>query len=112
MTEYHTIYKGPPGETTQWEDIQRKMGNLPPKEPVFKPEKFTPEQDEVRRGLDNQWRSKQAHIPLPRVSYRTAQGLRLQLCSCAQRYACTPHAGRACRAGMFRARSHRLSSIW
>lgn len=47
MTEYHTIYKGPAGETTQWEDIQRKMGNLPPKEPVFKPDKYAPEQEEV-----------------------------------------------------------------
>lgn len=26
MTEYHTVYKGPEGETTQWDDIQRKMG--------------------------------------------------------------------------------------
>lgn len=31
MTEYHTIYKGPEGESTQWDDIQRKLGNAPPK---------------------------------------------------------------------------------
>ena len=31
MTEYHTIYKGPEGESTKWDDIQRKLGNKPPK---------------------------------------------------------------------------------
>ena len=31
MTDYHTTYTGPEGETTQWEDIQRKLGNLPAK---------------------------------------------------------------------------------
>lgn len=52
MTEYHTIYKGPEGETTQWEDIQRRLGNLPPKAPVWKPEKYTPEAEEVK---DKAW---------------------------------------------------------
>jgi hypothetical protein len=33
MTEYHSVYKGPEGETTQWDDIQRKLGNLPEKVP-------------------------------------------------------------------------------
>ena len=31
MTEYHTIYKGPEGESTKWDDIQRKLGNKAPK---------------------------------------------------------------------------------
>lgn len=31
MSEYHTIYKGDPYETTEWDEIQRKHGNLPPK---------------------------------------------------------------------------------
>lgn len=31
MAEYHTVYKGPDGDTTQWDDIQRKLGNLPAK---------------------------------------------------------------------------------
>jgi hypothetical protein len=44
MGDYHTVYKGPEGETTQWEDIQRKLGNLPAKEPVWKPEAFKPAQ--------------------------------------------------------------------
>ena len=31
MTDYHTTYKGPEGETTQWDDIQAKLGNKPAK---------------------------------------------------------------------------------
>ncbi|GFR49943.1 hypothetical protein Agub_g12050, partial [Astrephomene gubernaculifera] len=44
----HTVYKGPEGETTQWEDIQRRLGNLPPKAPVWKPDAYTPEVQAVR----------------------------------------------------------------
>ncbi len=51
----HTVYKGPEGETTQWEDIHRKRGNLPPKELVCKPEKYAPEQDGKK---DEQWLDK------------------------------------------------------
>ena len=42
----HTIYKRLEGETTQWEDVQRKYGNLPPKDPVAKPDPFSPADDE------------------------------------------------------------------
>lgn len=52
MTEYHTIYKGPEGETTQWEDIQRRLGNLPPAPPKWKPPAYTPEAEQVR---DKEW---------------------------------------------------------
>nr|XP_009780862.1 PREDICTED: viral IAP-associated factor homolog [Nicotiana sylvestris]XP_016503401.1 PREDICTED: viral IAP-associated factor homolog [Nicotiana tabacum] len=31
------------GASTQWDDIQRKLGNHPPKPPAFKPPPFTPE---------------------------------------------------------------------
>ncbi len=31
MAEYHTVYKGPEGESTQWDDIQAKLGNRPAK---------------------------------------------------------------------------------
>lgn len=48
MADYHTVYKGPEGQTTQWDDIQRKMGNLPAKEPVKKADPFTPEREETR----------------------------------------------------------------
>ena len=39
--EYHTIYKGPEGESTEWEDLQRKIGNLPAKEPTWKPDPYS-----------------------------------------------------------------------
>ena len=52
MADYHTVYKGPEGETTQWEDIHRRLGNLPPKAPVWKPEKYTAEvEQQVAGGL-------------------------------------------------------------
>lgn len=54
----HTIYKRLEGETTQWEDVQRKYGNLPSKEPVAKPDPFSPADDEKLQydrldGADN-----------------------------------------------------------
>ena len=48
MADDHTVYKGPEGRTTQWEDIQRKMGNLPPKEPPSKPDPWTPDKGDAR----------------------------------------------------------------
>ena len=48
MADDHTIYKGPEGRTTQWQDIQRKMGNLPPKEPPSKPDPWTPDKGDAR----------------------------------------------------------------
>lgn len=53
MGDYHFIYKDVEGSSTQWDDIQRKLGNLPPKPAPFKPEPFTPAQD-----LDLQPKSK------------------------------------------------------
>lgn len=55
MADYHTVYKGPEGETTQWDDIQRKLGNLPPKEPVWKPDAYAPEAEEAK---DEKWLDK------------------------------------------------------
>jgi hypothetical protein len=46
--ENRTVYQRPEGETTQWEDLQRKFGNLPPKEPVQKPDPFAPAEEEQR----------------------------------------------------------------
>ncbi|KAJ0450682.1 hypothetical protein HanHA300_Chr15g0559001 [Helianthus annuus] len=46
MGDYHFVYKDVEGSSTQWDDIQRKLGNLPPKPPVFKPDPFTPAQDQ------------------------------------------------------------------
>lgn len=52
MADYHTVYKGPEGETTQWEDLQRKFGNLPAKAPVWKPQGYAPQ---AERRPDRAW---------------------------------------------------------
>jgi hypothetical protein len=35
MADYHTVYKGNEEDTTEWDDIHRKLGNLPPKVRFF-----------------------------------------------------------------------------
>lgn len=55
MAEYHTVYKGPEGETTQWEDIQIKLGNMAPKPKPWKPDAYKPEQEEQK---DKEWLDK------------------------------------------------------
>ena len=50
MTEYHTAYQRGEGESTQWEDIQRKLGNFKPVEKPWKPDKFQPKQETDRGG--------------------------------------------------------------
>jgi hypothetical protein len=52
MAEYHTTYKGPEGRTTQWEDIQIKMGNMAPKP---KPEKAPEWEGEQEQRKDAEW---------------------------------------------------------
>ncbi len=52
MADYHTVYKGLPTDTTQWDDIHRRLGNLPAKPPVWKPERYAPEQEEARHTQD------------------------------------------------------------
>lgn len=47
MSEYHFIYKDVEGSSTEWDDIQRKLGNLPPKPPAFKPDPFSPAEEDV-----------------------------------------------------------------
>ncbi|KAF9616752.1 hypothetical protein IFM89_032271 [Coptis chinensis] len=54
MGDYHFVYKDLEGTSTQWDDIQTKLGNLPPKPPVFKPPTFTPSEDEDSKSwIDN-----------------------------------------------------------
>lgn len=38
----HTVYNGPEGETTEWGDIQRRIGNFAPLPAVFKPDPWAP----------------------------------------------------------------------
>ncbi|CAI9089758.1 OLC1v1024391C1 [Oldenlandia corymbosa var. corymbosa] len=55
MADYHFVYKDVEGASTQWDDIQRKLGNLPPKEPAFKPPPFTPAEDPDSKPKDKSW---------------------------------------------------------
>lgn len=55
MGDYHFVYKDVEGASTQWDDIQRKLGNLPEKPPAFKPPSFTPAQDEDSVPKDKAW---------------------------------------------------------
>uniref|UniRef100_A0A5B7C1D1 Putative phosducin-like protein 3 n=1 Tax=Davidia involucrata TaxID=16924 RepID=A0A5B7C1D1_DAVIN len=55
MADYHFVYKDVEGASTQWDDIQRKLGNLPPKPPPFKPPPFTPAEDEDSKPRDKAW---------------------------------------------------------
>ena len=45
MADYHTTYKGPEGETTQWDDIQVRLGNKAAPPPKHKAEKFEAQRD-------------------------------------------------------------------
>ncbi|KAH7845257.1 hypothetical protein Vadar_000107 [Vaccinium darrowii] len=53
--DYHFVYKDVEGASTQWDDIQRKLGNLPPKPPTFKPPPFTPSEDQDSKPKDKSW---------------------------------------------------------
>lgn len=55
MADYHFVYKDAEGASTQWDDIQRKLGNLPPKPPAFKPPSFTPAEDQDSKPKDKAW---------------------------------------------------------
>ncbi|KAM7509248.1 hypothetical protein LguiA_019701 [Lonicera macranthoides] len=55
MGDYHFVYKDVEGASTQWDDIQRKLGNLPPKPPAFKPPPFTPAEDQDSKPKDKAW---------------------------------------------------------
>ncbi|XP_051133147.1 uncharacterized protein LOC127252852 isoform X3 [Andrographis paniculata] len=55
MADYHFVYKDIEGASTQWDDIQRKLGNLPAKAPAFKPSPFTPAEDKDSKPKDKSW---------------------------------------------------------
>ena len=47
----HVVYRGPEGETTEWDDIQRRLGNLPPAPEVHKPDAYIPARDPDTRTV-------------------------------------------------------------
>ncbi|XP_011628560.1 phosducin-like protein 3 isoform X2 [Amborella trichopoda] len=56
MGDYHFVYKDVEGTSTQWDDIQRKLGNLPPKPAPFKPPAWTPaEEDDGLKPKNRDW---------------------------------------------------------
>lgn len=64
MGDYHFIYKDLDGASTQWDDIQAKLGNLPPKPPAFKPPSFTPASDPDSIPKDKSWIDSKTHDEL------------------------------------------------
>ncbi|KAF3788571.1 Phosducin-like protein 3 [Nymphaea thermarum] len=54
MGDYHFVYKDVEGTSTEWDDLQRKFGNLPPKPAPFKPPAWAPD-DEDSKQKDKDW---------------------------------------------------------
>ncbi|KAL7212206.1 hypothetical protein ACSBR2_014972 [Camellia fascicularis] len=55
MANYHFVYKDMEGASTHWDDIQRKLGNLPLKPSACKPPSFKPAEDEDSKHKDKAW---------------------------------------------------------
>ncbi|WJX14660.1 hypothetical protein P8452_04885 [Trifolium repens] len=64
MGDYHFIYKDLEGASTQWDDIQTKLGNLPAKPPAFKPPSFTPATHLDSIPKDKSWIHSKTHDQL------------------------------------------------
>lgn len=43
--DYHFVYKDVEGTSTEWDDIQRRLGNAPAMPESFKPPPFAPSED-------------------------------------------------------------------
>ncbi len=78
----HTVYKGPEGETTQWDDIQIKMGNKAPKEPKWKADPFAPKQEATK---DERWLDKKSAEALEELEDEFADDAFLEQYRCAAR---------------------------
>jgi hypothetical protein len=52
MADYHTVYKDADPVETEWDILQRKHGNLPPKEPKKSAPAWEPEKEEAK-GIDD-----------------------------------------------------------
>ncbi|AQK80223.1 Thioredoxin superfamily protein [Zea mays] len=55
MADYHFVYKDVEGASTEWDDIQRRLGNLPPKPEPFKPPPFAPKVDADEQPKSKEW---------------------------------------------------------
>lgn len=57
----NTVYRGDPSDTTEWDDIQRKLGNFAPKAAIPKPPAYTAE---VTEAHDEAWMDKKSEAEL------------------------------------------------
>ena len=48
MADYHHVYESAEKEDTEWDAIQRRLGNLPPKPKTKPPPKFAPKEEGVQ----------------------------------------------------------------
>ena len=55
MADYHFVYKDVEGRSTEWDDIQSRLGNLPPKPGPFKPPPFAPKVDADKQPKSKEW---------------------------------------------------------
>ncbi|XP_052140597.1 uncharacterized protein LOC127760387 [Oryza glaberrima] len=55
MADYHFVYKDVEGASTEWDDIQRRLGNLPPKPEPFKPPAYAPKVDADEQPKSKEW---------------------------------------------------------
>lgn len=55
MADYHFVYKDVEGASTEWDDIQRRLGNLPPKPEPFKPPAYAPKVDADEQRKSKEW---------------------------------------------------------
>ena len=47
MADFNSTYKYEEKEDTEWDILQRKHGNLPPREPQHRPAPWAPREDEA-----------------------------------------------------------------
>ncbi|BBN14633.1 hypothetical protein MPTK1_6g13120 [Marchantia polymorpha subsp. ruderalis] len=57
MSDYHFVYKDVEGTSTQWDDIQTKLGNRPAKPAPHKPPAWSPAEDERDQVKNKEWMS-------------------------------------------------------
>lgn len=55
MGDTHFVYKDVEGTSTQWDDLQRKLGNLPAKPPAARAEPWAPALDDQDVPKDRVW---------------------------------------------------------
>lgn len=55
MADYHFVYKDVEGTSTEWDDIQTRLGNKPAKPAPFKPPAWEAAEDEESKPKNKEW---------------------------------------------------------